>query len=194
MPNAMDFFGQDFSAGVEEVKQKVTQTASKAAEFFGIDFGISREEKAPVAPSRPSGEHSIESIFPALIQAESGGKHIDEKTGKLTTSGRGAEGISQLLPSTAKKPGYGLQPVKDKSEEEYSRLGKEYLQKMYEKFGNWEKALAAYNAGVGNVIKAEGKAERFGGDWKEYLPKKDETLPYIKKILGKAEDGKKRAV
>lgn len=194
MAGAMDFFGQDFSAGVEEVKQKVTQTASKAAEFFGIDFGTTQEDKPPVAPAKGAAEHNIDTVFPALIQAESRGVHLDEKTGKMLTSGKGAEGISQLLPSTAKKPGYGLQPVKDKSEEEYSRLGKEYLQKLYDKFGNWEKALAAYNAGPGNVMKAEGKADRFGGDWKEYLPKKEETLPYIKKILGKAGDGKTRGV
>lgn len=138
--------------------------------------------KPPVeAVKAPSG-HSIDTIFPALIQAESKGVHLDEK-GQLIKSKVGAEGISQLMPSTAKKPGYGIEPVKDKSEKEFLRVGKEYLQKMYEKFGDWEKALAAYNAGVGNVMKAEGKAERFGGDWKEHLPKKDETLPYIKKIM-----------
>ena len=57
-----------------------------------------------------------------------------------------------------------------------------------------EKALAAYNAGPGNVMKAEGKADRFGGDWKEYLPRQEETLPYINKILKKDTNGKEGAI
>ena len=184
MSKAEEFFGQDFGKAVSQVQEKATETASKAFSFFGIDFGTQRENKQPVEPKKAVPEHSIDTIFPSLLQAESGGKHLDD-SGKLITSRMGAEGISQLLPSTAKKPGYGIEPVKDKSEGEYLRVGKAYLSKMYEKFGDWEKALAAYNAGVGSVMKAEGKAERFGGDWKEHLPKKEETIPYINKILGR---------
>ena len=82
-------------------------------------------------------------------------------------------------------PGFGIKPVQDKSEKEYLRVGKEYLSALYGRYRDWEKALAAYNAGMGNVEKAIGKAERYGGDWKEFLPKKKETLPYIEKILRK---------
>lgn len=143
--------------------------------------------KPPVEAPKPPPEHSIDTIFPRLIDAESKGVHMNEK-GVLLKSKRGAEGITQLMPSTAAKPGYGLEPVKDKSEAEYTRLGKQYLQKMYDKFGDWEKALAAYNAGVGNVMKAEGKAERFGGDWKDHLPRREETIPYIQKIMQKGKE------
>ena len=117
---------------------------------------------------------------------------IAKKEG-VSKNAAGAEGISQLMPATAANPGYGIEPVKNKSESEYRRVGEQYLTKLYDKFGDMEKALAAYNAGIGNVTKAEGKAERFGGDWKDYLPRKKETIPYIQKILGMS-DGKKRSV
>lgn len=187
---AEEFFGMDFSAQPAPAvsqQEKPTGMLSKALEFFGIDFGTKKEDKPAVAPPRPLPEPSpvdkIDIVFNKLIQAESKGVHADA-SGKLTTSSVGAEGITQLMPKTAKNPGFGIEPVKDKSEAEYRRVGKEYLTKLYEKFGDWEKALAAYNAGMSNVTKAIGKAERFGGDWKDHLPRKEETLPYITKIMG----------
>ena len=57
----------------------------------------------------------MDSVFSKLIQAESRGKHTDAK-GNLTTSHVGAQGITQLMPSTAAKPGFGIQGVKDQSE------------------------------------------------------------------------------
>lgn len=155
-----------------------------------MDFNSSMKDMA-VEPPRQAPDKSFDQVFSSLLQAESGGKHIDPETGKLIKSKAGALGITQLMPSTAKKPGYGIKPVQDESEAEYMRVGKEYLGKLYEKFQDWNKTLAAYNAGVGNVIKAEGKAARFGGDWKDYLPKKSETLPYIERILKENKDAKK---
>lgn len=145
-------------------------------------------QKQPTIDSNAQGNaNTLESVFKKLLVAESGSKHKDE-AGNLITSKVGAQGISQLMPSTAKKPGYGITPVKDDSEEEYLRVGREYLSAMYNKYKDWEKALAAYNAGTGNVDKAIGKAERYEGDWKEFLPKPKETLPYIEKILGKPKE------
>lgn len=130
-------------------------------------------------------EHTVDTLFPKLIQAESRGVHIDPETGKLFKSPRGALGITQLMPDTTAKPGYGIKPLQDHSEKEYIRFGREYLQKMYDKFQDWEKALAAYNAGPGSIIKAENKAKESGGVWSDYLPRPKETLPYIKTILRK---------
>ncbi len=149
-------------------------------------------QKQPTSPQQPLGNRlTLDSVFERLKMAESGGQHIDPKTGKLKLSPVGAEGITQLMPKTAANPGFGIEPVKDKSEGEYVRVGKEYLSALYKKYGDWSLALAAYNAGSGNVDKAKGKAERYGGDWKDYLPKKEETIPYIDKIL-KGNNGKER--
>lgn len=143
-------------------------------------------QKQPTANDQGLGKGlTLDNVFEGLKQAESRGIHIDPKTGGLLRSSAGAEGITQLMPSTAKKPGFGIEPAKDKSEEEYSRVGKEYLSALHNKYGDWEMALAAYNAGPKNVDTAKGKAERFGGDWKDYLPKKEETIPYLNKILNR---------
>ena len=50
--------------------------------------------------------------------------------------------------------------------------GARYLRMMYDKFGNWRLALAAYNAGPGAV-------EQHGG-----IPPFAETENYVKAILG----------
>lgn len=181
MENALNFFGIDFKT--EETKaREAAQTPSKALEFFGQDFSTPIKKKPPVELPRGVPEHSFDTIFQNLIQQESKGVHTMDN-GRLITSKAGAQGITQLMPKTASKPGFGIEPVKDKSESEYKRVGKEYLQALYNKFGDWEKALAAYNFGLGNVQKAIGKEERFGGSWKDQLP--EETQNYIKNILGK---------
>lgn len=176
------------AATIQEVKQEespLKQLWEKLSSPLR-DSGKMKEYKQ--APTQPIGNlQTIDTVFQGLIKAESGGQHLDKKTGKLLTSSAGARGITQLMPKTAANPGYGITPVKDDSEEEYTRVGKAVLEKMYNKYGDWELALAAYNAGVGNVDKARGKADRFGGNWKDYLPKPSETLPYINKILGKGD-------
>jgi membrane-bound lytic murein transglycosylase MltF len=45
--------------------------------------------------------------------------------------------------------------------------------------------LAAYNAGIGNVGEAveKARANKEEDNWFKYLPKKEETIPYIGKIL-----------
>lgn len=142
--------------------------------------------KAPVEAPKglpdPSS-HEFDAVFNRLIQAESRGQHTDAK-GRLTTSEAGAKGITQVMPKTGAIPGFGVTPIQDKSEEEYKRFGRDYLQAMVREFnGDYEKAVAAYNAGVGNVKKAVAKG---GTDWKDYLPKKSETIPYLNRILGNA--------
>ena len=137
----------------------------------------------PVAKAVEAPRSSFDDVFSKLIKAESRGAHA-APDGSLTTSKKGAQGITQLMPSTAANPGFGIKPVQDQSEGEYLRVGKEYLRALYSKYKDWPLALAAYNAGMGNVEKARGKAERYGGNWQDFLPKKSETIPYINKILG----------
>lgn len=147
-----------------------------------------KQKQTPVEPPKqPEVELEFDKVFAKLVKQESKGKHLNDD-GTLVRSKVGAEGITQLMPATAADPGYGIEPVKDKSEKEYMRVGKAYFKAMLSEFNNdYEKALAAYNAGVGNVKKAIKKG---GENWKDHLPRKKETLPYIENILAKNEEGK----
>jgi len=105
-------------------------------------------------------------LLDALIQQESGGRHN-------AVSRAGARGITQVMPMTGRNPGFGVQPLRDNSETEYRRFGRDYLGAMLKRYnGDTAKALAAYNAGPGTVDKAGG------------VPNIPETQNYVKNIMG----------
>lgn len=109
----------------------------------------------------------------------------------------GAAGMWQFMPFTGKKFGLNvgwwmderLDPLKS------TTAAADYLTKLYEEFGDWYLALAAYNAGEGRVRKAlqssgcedffdlsqktTGKLKR--GKVQYYLPK--ETRHYVPKFI-----------
>jgi hypothetical protein len=82
-------------------------------------------------------------------------------------SDKGAQGLMQLMPATAEDLGVD-HPF---TPEENVLGGTRYLREMYDRFGDWEHALAAYNAGPGAV-------DRFGG-----VPPYAETQEYVERVL-----------
>ena len=80
----------------------------------------------------------------SIAKAESGYCH--DKRSK-----HGAVGVFQLMPSTAKRLGYNPYSVNDNI-----RGGITYYKMMYKMFGKMDLAIAAYNAGPGNVKKYNG--------------------------------------
>jgi len=86
----------------------------------------------------------------------------------------GAVGIAQIMPATARDPGYGVRPIDDpRDPEEGLRFGAEYMRAMLDRYnGDYKLALAAYNAGAGAVDKAGG------------VPPFEETQNYVRAILG----------
>jgi len=91
-------------------------------------------------------KHAIEmgvdpAIALSLARAESGFRHEAK-------SAHGAVGVYQLMPSTARKMGLNPYSLNDNI-----KGGIMYYKMMYNMFGSMELALAAYNAGPGNVKK-----------------------------------------
>lgn len=101
-------------------------------------------------------------LFLALINQESG---FNEKAKSVA----GAIGLTQLMPDTAKFLGVNpLDPVQNLIG------GAKYLAMMINQFGDYEKALAAYNAGPGAVKKYNG------------IPPYKESQNYVKSIMAQA--------
>lgn len=95
----------------------------------------------------------------------------------------GAQGIVQIMPKTAAKPGYGMSPIdlKNSTPEEQIRWGMEYRSRIQKAHGfSEDQATAAYNAGAGKVQQAIKQAKDSGGNWLSYLPK--ETRDYVPRV------------
>ena len=89
-----------------------------------------------------AAKHTIPpNLFLALIKAESG---FNAKA----VSPKGAIGLTQLMPATAKALG-----VDPHDPHENLTGGARYLRQQYERFGSWSLALAAYNAGPTRVAR-----------------------------------------
>lgn len=109
-------------------------------------------------------KHSIEmgvdpAITLSIAKTESGFRHE-------ARSSHGAVGVFQLMPSTARR--MGLNPY---SMDDNIKGGIMYYKSMYKMFGSMELALAAYNAGPGNVKKYRA------------VPPFSETRRFVAKIM-----------
>jgi soluble lytic murein transglycosylase len=66
-------------------------------------------------------------------------------------SSKGARGLMQVMPETARDPGYGIRPSNGTKADDV-RVGKEYRATMQSRYGgDLRKMWAAYNWGPGNL-------------------------------------------
>jgi hypothetical protein len=110
----------------------------------------------------------------AIMQRESGGRRYG-KDGDLLTSSKGALGEMQVMPATARDPGFGIKAARDNSPDELRRVGDEYASMLLNRYQDPKLAMIAYNMGPG----ATDKWLASGADIKK-LPK--ETQGYIRGI------------
>lgn len=102
-------------------------------------------------------------LFLALVNQESGWN-------PRAVSNAGAQGLGQLMPGTAA----GLGVTNPFDPEQNLDGAARYLAQQHRTFGNWRLALAAYNAGPGNV-------QKHGG-----VPPFQETQNYVRSVLAAA--------
>lgn len=114
----------------------------------------------PVAQEMARKHRVPQALFVRLVQAES-------NWNPLAMSHKGAIGLAQLMPGTARL--LGVDPYDPR---ENLEGGARYLRMQYDTFGSWQLALAAYNAGPGAV-------QQHGG-----VPPYRETQNYVRKVLG----------
>ena len=131
--------------------KKIVLTAIALVSFLTVDAQAAISEDVV---KESIVKHSVEmGVDPALAlsiaKKESGFKHE-------LKSPYGAVGVFQVLPSTAKKIGYNPYYLN-----ENIKAGLTYYKMMYKMFGSTELALAAYNAGPGNVKKYGGTIPPF---------------------------------
>lgn len=116
-----------------------------------------------------------EGLYSTLVQAES-------SWNPQAVSPTGARGLAQIIPSTGRQPGFGVQPVKNIDDPfENLRFGSDYLGAMLKRYnGDKEAALLAYNQGPGYADKWIRAQRNFAA-----LPEKvrAEGQPYVQKIL-----------
>jgi soluble lytic murein transglycosylase-like protein len=88
----------------------------------------------------------------------------------------------QVMPDTARDPGFGVAPAKADSAAEYDRVGSEYLRALHQRYGgNLARMWAAYNMGPGAMDRALAK---YGDDWLSHVP--PSVRQYVSKNLSSA--------
>jgi len=148
----------------------------KQAEQLGVK--IPKEVKPKIAPTKnPFDDLIMDSatrhgVDPDLIRAQ---MNQESSFKPRATSYKGASGLMQLMPATAKR--FGVTDIYDPKQN--IEGGVKYMRWLLDKFnGDTDLALAGYNAGEGAVMKYGNK-----------IPPYKETQGYVKNIRSKYTGG-----
>lgn len=158
----------DFDSTFEAASIIYAKPASDSAQQTDTNNSITAPETMESIFKEASAAYGIsEQLLKAVAKAES-------DFNPNCTSNAGAMGVMQLMPSTAKELG-----VTDAYDVRQNIMGgAKLLSQLLSKYnGDTSLALAAYNAGSGNV-------DKYGG-----IPPFKETQNYVSKILGYLNDG-----
>ena len=122
-------------------------------------------------------EEGLPADLTAVALVESGGR-------PAALSSKGARGLWQLMPETARRYGLTVNQSQDERLDirKSTRAAAQYLRELYARFGDWPLALAAYNAGEQTVQRALDRAGP--GDFlrlSRWLP--SETRQYVPAVM-----------
>ncbi|MCL2586889.1 MAG: lytic transglycosylase domain-containing protein [Firmicutes bacterium] len=144
--------------------------------LFGMGFAIilaAYPLKHQDAIKSASTEFDIEpDLIASIIRAESGFRHN-------VISSKGAVGLMQLMPSTARWIAQS-NDIDLTDPETNIRLGTKYLRYLFDRFGDLRTVLIAYNAGEGKVA---GWLKEKGLTTLETSPY-PATNAYVERVLG----------
>lgn len=146
-PMVERLFGAGGSDGRVTVEKMIIVTAKKYQDHEGV-------RKAGLSPTQ------WRFLFQSLVKQES-------RFNQAARSSVGAIGLCQLMPGTAGDLGVNAYDALDNL-----NGGAKYITRQLQRYGRIDFALAAYNAGPGNVNK-------YGG-----IPPFKETQMYVRKITG----------
>jgi len=124
-------------------------------------------------------QEGIPAELSAVVLVESGGQ-------PAALSPKGARGIWQFMPDTARRYGLFVDRTRDDRTdiEKSTRAAARYLRDLHLRFGNWPLALAAYNAGelaVQGAVKRTGSSDFTAISKTGQIPA--ETRSYVPAVL-----------
>ena len=111
---------------------------------------------------------------------------VESALNPQATSRAGAAGLWQFMYSTGKLYDLEVNSLVDERRDPYKSTvaAARFLRRLYDMYGDWQLAMAAYNCGPGNVNKAIARSGGKSTFWEiyPYLPR--ETRGYIPKYIG----------
>ncbi len=188
--NALSSAADDLLAATAQRQQAQAIAPDMAKDAFVSDASGLRDRQARnpslsrIQALRPLldpilREEGVPEELTAVVLVESGGR-------AAALSPKGARGIWQLMPDTARR--YGLKVTAEQDERidvvKSTRAAAHYLRDLYARFGNWPLALAAYNVGESALERMLDRTETknfFSLSRLRLLP--EETRNYVPAVL-----------
>jgi soluble lytic murein transglycosylase-like protein len=197
---AMDAWRRSFSERLDQSIAELRDDAlpQKTPPVFVTGARTGETEGEPAfAPLLANGEK--EDRFPILASilrekglpaSLMGVAAVESGFNPAALSPKGARGLWQLMPATARRYGLIVEPHRDDRIDPVKSTfaAAAYMKDLYAQFGDWPLALAAYNAGENRVERAidrAGTSDFWTLSRRAALP--DETRRYVPAVLAKVQ-------